>query len=67
VSQEEISAVTSFLIQLLGSAKPLGADEIIAKAQEKGFSAASVSWALWNLVGEGKAEVTDDSRVTVPA
>jgi len=67
VSQEEISAVTSFLIKLLGSAKPLGADEIIAKAQENGFSAASVSWALWNLVGEGKAEVTDDSRVTVPA
>jgi hypothetical protein len=67
MSQEEIRAVTNFLIQLLGSAKPLGADEIIAKAQENGFSAASVSWALWNLVGEGKAEVTDDSRVTVPA
>jgi hypothetical protein len=67
VSQEEIRAVTTFLIQLLGSAKPLGADEIIAKAQEHGFSAASVSWAIWNLVGEGKAEVTADSRVTVPA
>jgi hypothetical protein len=67
VSQEEIKAVTGFLIELLRSAKPLGADEIIARAQENGFSAASVTWALWNLVGEGKAEVTDDSRVTVPA
>jgi hypothetical protein len=67
MSQEEIRAVTDYLIHLLRSANPLGADEIIAKAQENGFSAASVSWALWNLVGEGKAEVTDDSRVTVPA
>ena len=63
--QEEIGAVTSFLMQLLRSAKSLGADEIIARAQENGFSAAGVSWVLWNLVGDGKAEVTRDSRVTV--
>lgn len=64
MSQEEISAVSNFLIQLLRSASPLGADEIIARAQKNGYSAASVSWAIWNLVGDGVAEVTDDSRVT---
>lgn len=67
MSQEEIRAVTDFLVKLLRSTSPLGADEIIATAQENGFSASSVSWALWNLVGEGKAEVTGDSRVTASA
>ena len=67
MSQEEIRAVTNYLVQLLRSASPLTADQIIARAQENGSSAATVSWALWNLVGEGKAEVTGDSRVTVPA
>ena len=67
MSQEEISAMTNFLIQLLRSARPLGADEIIVKAQENGFSTASVSWAIWKIVGDGMAEITDDSRVTMPA
>jgi len=67
VSQDDIEAVTTFLTQTLARGQQMDADTLIARAAEQGFSASQVMWALWNLVGQGKATVTDDSRVTAAA